>query len=258
MLRTLIAAGAIAMTLATGSANAETDSLHSDWDNLLGTYVIEGDDGVNRFNYGGLKASLVDTAKLNVYLESFADLDFDTLTPDEQFAAYSNIYNALTIQHMIERYPVKSIRSGYLVGPWKKVFTIVDGEKVSLDDLEHGILRVQFSDPRVHYAVNCASYGCPNLQPDAWEAETLDEDLDAAARDFINHPRGVTVRRNGSLQVSSIYKWFKEDFGGSNDGVIEHLKAYADEDLAATLAGGAKIRKHEYDWSLNDAKEPTS
>ncbi|MDJ0922406.1 MAG: DUF547 domain-containing protein [Henriciella sp.] len=258
MIRKLIAAGAIAMTLATGPAGAETDPLHSDWDDLLGTYVVEGEDGVNLFNYGGLKANFQDTAKLNAYLEQFHDLDFDTLTPDEQFAAYSNIYNALTIQHMIGRYPVKSIRSGHLVGPWKKVFTVIDGEQVSLDDIEHAILRVQFDDPRVHYAVNCASYGCPNLQTEAWVAETLDEDLDQAARDFINHPRGVTVRRNGSLQVSTIYKWFKEDFGGSNDGVIEHLREYAEGDLAEALKTDRKIRKHEYDWALNDYKDPTS
>lgn len=258
MIRKLIAAGAIAMTLATGSATAETDTLHSDWDDLLGTYVVESDDGVNRFNYGALKANFQDTAKLNAYLESFSALDFETLTPDEQFAAYSNIYNALTIQHMIGRYPVKSIRSGHLVGPWKKVFTTIDGEEVSLDDIEHGILRVQFDDPRVHYAVNCASYGCPNLQTEAWVAETLDEDLDQAARDFINHPRGVTLRRNGSLQVSTIYKWFREDFGGSNDGVIEHIKTYAEGDLAEALKTDRKIRKHEYDWDLNDVEDPKS
>jgi len=205
-------------------------------------------------NYGGLKANAADAAKLDAYLESFADQDFDELSEDEQFAAYSNIYNALTIQHMIGRYPVKSIRSGYLVGPWKKVFTVIDGEEVSLDDIEHGILRVQFDDPRVHYAVNCASYGCPNLRKDAWEAETLDAELDEAARDFINHERGVKVRKNGSLQVSTIYKWFKEDFGGSNDGVIAHLEKYAEGDLAEALKADPKIRKHDYDWSLNDAK----
>ncbi len=254
MLRTMLTAGAIAMTLAAGTAAADDTELHKPWGDILGTYVVESDDGVNRFDYGALQANADDSAKLDAYLESFAALDFDTLSDDERFAAYSNIYNALTIQHIVGRYPVKSIRSGYLVGPWKRVFTTVDGEDVSLDDLEHGILRVEFSDPRVHYAVNCASFGCPNLRTDAWYAATLDEELDDAARDYINNPRGVSVRRNGTLQVSTIYKWFREDFGGSNDGVIDHLLEHAEPELAAQIEAKRRITKHDYDWSLNDVE----
>ncbi|MEO1659577.1 MAG: DUF547 domain-containing protein [Pseudomonadota bacterium] len=254
MLRTILTAGAIAMTLAAGTAAADDTELHKPWGEILGTYVVEYDDGVNRFDYGALKANAEDSAKLDAYLQSFAALEFETLSDDEQFAAYSNIYNALTIQHIIGRYPLKSIRSGYIVGPWKRVFTTVDGEEVSLDDLEHGILRVEFSDPRVHYAVNCASYGCPNLRTDAWYAATLDEELDEAARDYINNPRGVTVRRNGTLQVSTIYKWFREDFGGSNNGVIDHLLEHAEPELAAQIEAKRRITKHEYDWSLNDVE----
>lgn len=254
MLRKMLTVGAIAMTIAAGSASADDTELHQAWDDILGTYVVESDDGVNRFDYGALQANTEDSAKLDAYLESFENLDFDTLSEDEQFAAYSNIYNALTIQHIVGRYPTKSIRSGYIVGPWKRVFTVVDGEKVSLDDLEHGILRVQFSDPRVHYAVNCASFGCPNLRTDAWFGATLDEELDDAARDYINNPRGVTVRRNGTLQVSTIYKWFREDFGGSNDGVIDHLLEHAEPELAEKIQAKRKITKHEYDWSLNDVE----
>ena len=254
MLRKMLTVGAIAMTIAAGAASADDAELHQAWDDILGTYVVESDDGVNRFDYGALQANTEDSAKLDAYLESFENLDFDTLSEDEQFAAYSNIYNALTIQHIVGRYPTKSIRSGYIVGPWKRVFTVVDGEKVSLDDLEHNILRVQFSDPRVHYAVNCASFGCPNLRTDAWFGATLDEELDDAARDYINNPRGVTVRRNGTLQVSTIYKWFREDFGGSNDGVIDHLLEHAEPELAEKIQAKRKITKHEYDWSLNDVE----
>ena len=254
MLRTMLTAGAIAMTLTTGSAAADDAELHKPWDEILNTYVVETEDGLNRFDYGGLQANAEDTAKLETYLASFENLDFDTLDEDEQFAAYSNAYNALTIQHIVGRYPVKSIRSGYLVGPWKRVNMVIDGEEVSLDDIEHNILRADFSDPRVHYAVNCASYGCPNLQNEAWFGETLDAKLDDAARDYVNHPRGVTIRRNGTLEVSTIYKWFREDFGGSNDGVIEHLLEYAEPELAAQIEAKPKITKHEYDWSLNDVE----
>ena len=254
MLRKMLTVGAIAMTIAAGAASADDTELHQAWDDLLGTYVVPGDDGVNRFDYGALKANAADSAKLDAYLERFADFDVETLDENEQFAAYSNIYNALTVQYIVGKYPTKSIRSGYIVGPWKRVFTTINGEEVSLDHIEHQILRVDWDDPRVHYAVNCAAYSCPNLQTDAWFGETLDDDLDTAARAYVNDPRGVTIRRNGTLQVSTIYKWFREDFGGSNDGVIDHLLEHAEPELAAQIQAKRRITKHEYDWDLNDVE----
>ncbi len=252
MLRRLIA-GLIAMTLATGAAFADDTARHQAWGDLLETYLSVDDDGVNRFDYGGLKDNTGDVAVLDAYLTSFAALDFDTLSQAEQVAAWSNIYNALTVKHIVGRYPVRSIRSGYIGGPWKRVKTVVDGEAISLHAIEHDVLR-PMGDPRIHYALNCASYGCPNLLPDVWTGATLDEDLDAAARAYINHPRGVSIRARGGLQVSSIYKWFKADFGGSEETVIAHLLDYANPVLAQQIKTNADIRKYEYDWSLNDAK----
>lgn len=233
---------------------AQDADFHTPWTEILQAYVVEGEDGLNRFDYGGLKENAADNAKLTAYIEGFADLDMDALSEDEQFAAYANAYNALTIDHMIGRYPVKSIRSGYIVGPWKRVKMTIDGEELSLDAIEHDVLREEWDEPRVHYAVNCASIGCPNLQAKAWLAETLDADLDAAARDFVNHPRGVTIRKRGGLQVSEIYKWFREDFGGSEQGVIEHLLQYAEPELAIQIRANADIKKHDYDWGVNDVE----
>ena len=124
---------------------------------------------------------------------------------------------------------------------------------MSLDEIEHGTLRPLARDPRVHYAVNCASIGCPNLQAAAWRADTLDQDLDRAARAYINHPRGVTALAGGALRVSSIYVWFKEDFGGDDAGVIAHLRRYAAPPLASSLADAARIASHHYDWAINAA-----
>lgn len=262
MIRSIIIAATLAGAPVLASADtlndtpetSMTQNRHADWTRLLGTYVEVSDDGVNRVDYGALKANASDSAALNTYIASFETLDFDALTADEQFAAWANLYNAVTVQHIIERYPIKSIRNGYIIGPWKDVKTIANGREVSLDAIEHDILREEWEEPRVHYAVNCASYGCPNLLPKAWTADTLDEDLDAAARDYINHPRGVTIRNNGTLQVSQIYKWFREDFGGSKEGVIEHLLEHADEDLTAQIRAKPRISKHDYDWSLNDTE----
>lgn len=225
---------------------------HAAWTELLQRYVAVADDGVNRFDYGELKDNAEDRTALTAYIQSFETLDFDGLNDDEAFAAWANLYNALTIDHMIGRYPVRSIRSGYIIGPWKRVKTVADGREVSLDDIEHKILRVDWDEPRVHYAVNCASIGCPNLQTRAWEAATLDADLDAAASDFVNHPRGVSVRSRGGLKVSTIYKWFKEDFGGNEAGVIEHLLEHANDETRAAIEANRDIRGYDYDWDLND------
>jgi len=247
-------AGAQAIATEANSIEVTTvseTSFHSAWSNLLGKYVSVSADGVNRFDYGGLKANTADSAALDSYVESFATLDISSLPRDEQYVAWVNLYNAGTVQYIVGRYPIRSIRSGYIIGPWKKVKVIADGVRISLNDIEHETLRKQWSEPRTHYAVNCASYGCPNLKPTAWEVDTLEEDLTAAAHAYINHPRGVSIRRDGRLEVSTIYKWFKRDFGSSEANVIAHLLEYAEPELAAQITENPDIRSYEYNWSLN-------
>lgn len=265
MLKPLIL-GLTAMSLSAAPVIAETETLtatstivapqHSEWTRLLQTYVQPSEDGLNRFDYAGLQANAADRAILKGYIERLSTLDYESLSRDEQFAAYANLYNAVTIDLIMEHYPVRSIMrirpTLVSIGPWKKDLIELNGEPKSLDDIEHGILRKQWDEPRVHYAVNCASFGCPNLQTKAWEAATLDEDLTTAAKAFVNHPRGVTIRKDGRLQVSTIYRWFREDFGDSEDGVIAHLLEYAEPELADQIRANPDIRDHEYDWALND------
>lgn len=227
-------------------------SMHAEWTTLLSKYITVSADGLNRFDYGALKNSAGDSAALDAYIGSYEALDIDGLSRPEQYVAWVNIYNAKTVQYIRDRYPTRSIRSGYIIGPWKKVFANVGGTKISLNDIEHEVLRKQWSEPRTHYAVNCASYGCPNLKTTAWEVATLEADLTSAARDYINHPRGVTIRKDGRLQVSTIYKWFKKDFGTSEANIIAHLRQYADADLLAQINARPDIKNYEYDWSLND------
>lgn len=234
--------------------DSETDQ-HAAWSEILARYVVESADGINRFDYTALREHTNDRAKLKAYIDALSSQAISTLPDAERFAAYANLYNALTIQLIVEHEPVSSItkiRPGlFSIGPWKKELIEVEGETLSLDEIEHEKLRKGFGDPRVHYAVNCASLGCPNLKATAWEAETLDADLDAAAREYINHPRGVTIRSDGRLQVSTIYRWFREDFGGNEDGVIAHLLAYAEPDLAEKIRANPDIADHKYDWSIN-------
>jgi hypothetical protein len=240
------------------AAGATTTVDHAAFGRLLAAYVRRGDDGVTRVDYARFKAE--GHADLKTYIAALAATDPATLARAEQFAFWANLYNAKTLDIVLDRYPVRSIKDislggGLLAavtgGPWKAKVVTVAGTELSLDDIEHGILRPVFKDPRVHYAVNCASVGCPNIGTEPFAGLALDTQLDAAARAFVNHPRGAAVD-DGGLVVSSIYSWFKADFGGTDDGVIAHLKRYADKPLAARLKAVSEIADYRYDWSLND------
>ena len=224
------------------------------WRNVLVNHTNKDADGLVRFDYASLKASPNDMAALNSYIDELAAQKPSTFESKEAMAYWANLYNALTVRIVAENYPVKSIRkikSGLLPGPWKRDLVTVEGEELSLDNIEHDIMRPTFKTPLVHYMVNCASIGCPNLKETPWDAKTLDADLEVAARAFVNSPRGVTLNSKGRLAASSIYKWFQKDFGGSQQGVLEHLAQYANEDTASLLKGRTKIDKFEYDWGVN-------
>lgn len=244
-------------------AAASTETIdHSEWDRLLGKYVTAGQDGVNRVDYAAWKAN--DHAPLKAYVKGLESTDPRKLGRSEQFAYWANLYNAKTIEVLLDHYPVESIREitinegllGFLKqsvgagGPWKAKLITVIGKPLSLDDVEHEIMRPIFKDPRVHYAVNCASYGCPNLGFEAFTGEKLDGQLDANAKAFINHPRGIDVQ-GGSVKASSIYQWFQSDFGGTEAGVLNHVRKYAGDDLKNKLEGKNSIANYDYDWSLN-------
>ncbi|MGE3528307.1 MAG: DUF547 domain-containing protein [Methyloceanibacter sp.] len=230
---------------------------HSAWDNLLKTYVKPGADGLNRVDYAGLKAEGLPA--LRGYIAALEGVDPGMLDRNEQFALLANLYNAKTVEIVASRYPVKSIKDislgGGLVaavtgGPWKAKVVKLKGVDLSLDDIEHGILRPVFKDPRVHYAVNCASIGCPNLGTAAFTGATLDAQLDQAAKDYVNSPRGVRFD-NGDPVVSSIYVWFIDDFGGTDQGVLDHLRKYAAPGLSEQLAGATSLGGDSYNWGLN-------
>lgn len=226
---------------------------HTDWSAFLKTYLVAGEDGVTRLRYSAVSKS--DQKKLDAYIARLESQEVTALNRDEQFAYWVNLYNAVTVDVILEAYPVESIRdikpSLFSLGPWKQERVTVQGTALSLDDIEHNILRPIWQDPRVHYAVNCASIGCPNLMDEAFTAAGLDQKLDEAAGAYVNHDRGAKVT-DGKLTVSSIYDWFKEDFGDSDAGVIAHLKLYADDNLKAQLDTIEKISGDDYDWSLNE------
>ncbi|KUO67429.1 MAG: hypothetical protein APF80_10310 [Alphaproteobacteria bacterium BRH_c36] len=236
---------------------------HSAWDRLLTKYVVPGDDGVNRVDYAKWQGA--DHKPLKDYVNDLQSFDPRSLGRTEQFAYWANLYNAKTIDVVLDNYPLDSIREisideglfGFLKksvgagGPWKAKILRVAGHELSLDDIEHEIMRPIFKDPRVHYAVNCASFGCPNIGREALTGSKLETQLDAAAREFINHPRGFSVD-GGNIKASSIYQWFQADFGATEAGVLAHARKYANDALRSKLEGKKTIGSYGYDWSLNN------
>jgi hypothetical protein len=136
-------------------------------------------------------------------------------------------------------------------GPWGAKLLTIQGQKVSLDDIEHRILRPLWKDNRVHYAVNCASLGCPNLQPEAYTPENTEALLEKGAREYVNHSRGVRLSGD-RLLLSSIYDWFQEDFGGTEESVSRNLQMYANSELAMRLKEFGGKFSYDYDWRINE------
>jgi len=222
------------------------------WADLLARYHVDHEDGVARLTYSAVTPS--DRQVLKDYLTDMTAASVDAMTREEQFAYWVNLYNALTVDVILDHYPVETIRdisfSFFSFGPWSQKIVTVQGRKVSLDDIEHRILRPIWQDARVHYAVNCASIGCPNLWPEPFDPAQLETQLEAAARAYINHPRGVRVE-DGAVIASSIYDWFVADFNGNEAGILAHMRDYATPETLKMLEGYSDIDEYDYDWSLN-------
>jgi len=230
---------------------------HTAWDAMLKQHVRRDDKGLHRVDYAAWKRDSRDA--LLAYIERMEGTEVAKLSRPEQYAYWVNLYNAVTVALILKHYPVDSIRDidispGFFSdGPWGAKLVEVGGVKLSLDNIEHDILREIWADPRVHYAVNCASVGCPNLARDAFTGDRLDDQLDAAARAYIASPRGIRFD-GGRVTASKIYSWYDEDFGNSESGIIAHISDHAEGETAERLAGLSSIDDYEYDWSLNDVR----
>jgi hypothetical protein len=236
------------------SARANID--HGPWGAFLATYLSTGEDGVNRIAYA--RVTPAHRRMLRAYLASLSAVPIRTYRREEQLAYWVNLYNALTVELVLKHFPVKSIRDIsdglFSYGPWERRLIEVEGQSISLSDIEHRILRPIWNDPRIHYVINCAALGCPNLPSLPLTAANAEAMLDAAAREYVNHPRGVRSE-NGKLVVSKIYNWFSADFGPDVEAVVAHLRRYAEPPLAGLLKDRRIIRRYEYDWSLNAASD---
>lgn len=230
---------------------------HSQWANLLSTYVSLGGDGITRVDYAALADSAADVEKLGAYIDLLQETKVSGLNQDEQFAFWANLYNAVTVEVILEHYPVRSIRDIsispglFSIGPWGKKLVTVEGEELSLDNVEHDIMRANWDEPRVHYAVNCASYGCPNLALEPFTGKKLEAQLEKAAKDYVNHSRGVSFDGN-KLTLSKIYDWYGKDFGTTKAAQLKSIAKHAEPELADKLKAHSGRVSYDYDWSLND------
>ncbi|WP_163339660.1 DUF547 domain-containing protein [Desulfopila sp. IMCC35008] len=228
--------------------HAAVRGIHDNWDSLLQVHVKNG-----LVDYNGFKRQ---EKLLDEYLHQLAEVPTEQLSGNEKLAFYINAYNAYTIKLILQNFrkgsPPRSIKDigGFFSSPWSIRFAVVGGDTLTLDNIEHDIIRKEFDEPRVHFAVNCASLSCPPLLNRAYRGELLDDQLQENTRRFLNDPH-FTRLEGTTLFVSKIFKWFGEDF---KDDIPGFVRTHAGEELQHGLqAGGDRliIKYLDYDWSLN-------
>ena len=227
---------------------------HSKFDRILKTYV----DTQGRVDYNGIAG---DDA-FQAYMSSLKNAKVDSLSRDGQLAFWINAYNAVTIDKVNKWKPKKSVRETFVPGVWTgtKFFTsrehTVAGQRLSQDDIEHEILRKRFKDPRIHFAIICASSGCPPLQQVAYTAENVQARLEEETRMYLHSERGIQIDFvENTMMLSKLFDWFAGDFDSKSGSVTNFIKPYLDEKAMAFLDRMPKMSYIKYDWSLN-AQEP--
>lgn len=227
---------------------------HRVWQTLLDRYLdSQHASGINRFDYAAVDAQ--SRQQLQQYLQTLQQLDPRQLTRAEQKAYWINLYNVLTVHAVLAAYPVSSILKVdggiFNRGPWNKKYLQIAGQSLSLNDIEHRILRPIFNDSRIHFAVNCASLGCPNLLPQAFTAANTEQLLQQAALAYLQHPRGLQMLANGDLRLSKIFDWYQLDFADTEAGLVQALLPYLPAKQQQRLQNFGGQIYYAYDWSLN-------
>ena len=247
---------------------AKQASLHADWQTLLSQHIKPIDNGLSTaVDYAAIQKQ---QAVLQKYLQQLSQVsrsEFDTWSKSKQLAFLINAYNAWTVEFILTKYPdLESIKDlgSFFNSPWDKEFIPLLDKTISLNDIEHGLIRGsgRYNDPRIHFAVNCASIGCPALREEAYTAEHLEQQLTEQTERFLADKSRNYVKSN-KLYLSSIFKWYDEDFEeGFRDtkSIQSFLLLYAnalaltDEQKSTLTKQGFKIKHLDYDWNLNVIK----
>ena len=238
-------------------SSGEMPELYREWSLVLERFVVPLDGGGTGIRYRQLA---VDRGDFDAFLKKLATTDPATLSSrDDQLAFWINVYNAFAIQAILDHDIPASIKDlDTWIPPepiWKKKWFMVGGKAISLERIEHEILRPTFKEPRIHAAIVCASRSCPDLQPWPYLPQLLDAQLDTAMRSFLANPKGASLdRERGILQLSAIFEWFRKDFEASGS-LLQYLDGYLPEGIRSYLASNPapKVKHAEYDWTLNEA-----
>lgn len=221
---------------------------HIKWSELLQKHVRDG-----KLDYQGV---IKDSILLNEYLKvlSSALPNDDNWSRDEQFAYWVNAYNAFTVKLIVDNYPVNSIKDikkgvPFVNTVWDIKFITIENQQFDLNNIEHGILRRKFKDPRIHFAVNCASISCPALLDQAFTAKNLNQQLDSATKAFLYDKSKNNIDPN-KPSLSQIFTWYKPDFT-DDQTIIEFVNKFIENPISNSV----KVSKTEYDWNLNDIRE---
>ena len=241
------------------------DHDYAAWDSIAKNHVRWLPDNVqSRVDYAGIKKDGASLVRVLGELSAVSESEFDKWDKSQQMAFLINAYNALTVHLILTKYPdLRSIKDlgGIFESPWKREFFTLLGAQHHLDWIEHEMLRARYQDPRIHTAIVCASIGCPALRPEAYTAPRLDTQLEDGMRRFVSD-KTRNRYREGKLEVSSIFKWFREDFEKGYQGFqsIEDVFARYAENLTIDPQAQSKLRAKsvpitflDYDWSLNDS-----
>ncbi len=234
----------------------ETDAQpihHQTWDSLLKAHVKES----GLVDYRGFMA---DTQQLNAYLTKLEHHhpNDEHWSRNEQLAYWLNAYNAFTIKLILKHYPVSSIKSivtgpsiPFVHSPWDIAFINIEGQSYDLNNIEHGIIREHFQEPRIHFAVNCASISCPALRPEAYQADQLNQQLNEQAHLFINNPAKNKLGEE-KVRISKLFRWYSGDFEREGRTLIDYLNKYSD----VSIKSNAEIDYMGYNWKLNAVHAP--
>lgn len=223
---------------------------HGEFDGLLRKYVKAG-----LVRYDAWKENQQDLRRLNGYLAEVATADVSAMSRNEKLAFYINAYNAITVQSILDAYPVKSIKD--IPKVWDREAWTVAGQTVSLNMIEHKILRPTYKDGRLHFVLVCAAKGCPPLQSVAYQAAGIDKQMDRVTTEFLNDPARTTVDPDRRiLEVSSLFDWYGDDFGATPRERAAFVARFWDDPATADALrnGEWTIRFKEYDWALNLAR----
>lgn len=239
--------GSLSCTTPTFEGSTSSPIQHDDFDILLKKYV-------NEAGYVDYKGFIADSLKLNSYLDmaSKHHPNSKNWSKDEQLAFWINVYNASTIQLIIRHYPIKSIKDiagiiPFVNSPWDVKFIHIEGQTYDLNNIEHNIIRKDFDEPRIHFALVCAAISCPKLRNEAYQAGSLDAQLEDQARAFFNNSAKNKISPK-SVQLSKLLDWYGSDFTKDGNSLISVINQYSDVKVNAS----AEISYLSYSWDLNE------